>query len=141
MSTVIMLLTDTLFIDSGVDVLSEGCAFWGVDVPAWGSGVMVHLRKLTRAVLAMLGQQLLWYGGFQLLSFYCVANADCTDHAENLWKGVCEIIGGMFLWAATDSFIPGVELSAGLDLCVHKYFLRRKYNTFYVDNPATLNKW
>ena len=43
----------------------------------------MHARAIGRSALALLGQILLFYGGFALCALYCI-NPTCSDPAENL---------------------------------------------------------
>ena len=74
----------------------------------------MHARAIGRSALALLGQILLFYGGFALCALYCI-NPTCSDPAENLWKVLFEIALGMYLWTATDSFLVGAEMTAGAE--------------------------
>ena len=110
LAPLIMWLTDTLYIDSGIDDATDDSSV----VPSWGSGWRVHARAVGRGALALLGQILLFYGGYALCALYCI-NPTCSDPAENLWKVLFEIALGMYLWTATDSFLVGAEMTAGAE--------------------------
>ena len=65
LSPILMWASDTLFIDSGMDVVAE------VDpdrVPYWGHGHWVQLRAFGRSLVAFVGQFTVWTGGYNLLS-------------------------------------------------------------------------
>ena len=87
-----------------------------------------HTKACGRAYVAFLGQVTIWYGGYNLLSDYCFARA-CnpyvgqldtplaeSTHDANVWKTICEILVGMYLWSATDSWFMGLTLSTGDEL-------------------------
>ena len=62
LAPVLMYMTDTLYIDSGVGAEDEA-----EEVPCFGSPLRVHAKAVVRSLFALLGQVMLWCGaGLQL---------------------------------------------------------------------------
>ena len=81
--------------DSAVDTDGEEIEC-GVELPSWDSSLRVHAYAILRACCSFAAQIGLYFGAWQLLAGYNYTNA-----SANCWKTSCEVLVGLFLWAAT----------------------------------------